>query len=108
MAKALPMDAPDAVRIKVRPEWTTLVASPLLYGMFIPMVFSKNFVLAMWLQRFGVFVTTFDNGMLRFVVLPGFGLNLLMLSFFPSLVPAPLVARSRPTSLAPSVEPPSA
>jgi hypothetical protein len=53
-----------------------------------PFVFSKSFLAAFWLQKFGLYVTTFDNGWLRFVVLPGFGLNLLTLSFFPTLLPA--------------------
>ena len=57
--------------------------------LFIPLVFSRRMLAALWLQRFGLFVTTFDNGWLRFVVLPGFGLNLLMLSFFPRLAPVP-------------------
>jgi len=56
--------------------------------LFVPLVFSKSVVAAYWLRRFGLFVAVFDNGWLRFVVLPGFGLNLLMLSFFPNLVPA--------------------
>lgn len=32
-------DAPVVVRVKVRPEWTTVAASPLLYGMIVPIVF---------------------------------------------------------------------
>lgn len=40
MAKTEPQtDAPVGIRIKVRPEWTTVAASPLLYGMFVPLVF---------------------------------------------------------------------
>lgn len=39
MAKAHVPPAAVAVRVKVTPEWTTVVASPLLYGMFVPMVF---------------------------------------------------------------------
>lgn len=40
MAKAhSPKATPIVGRVKVRPEWTTVVASPLLYGMFAPMVF---------------------------------------------------------------------
>lgn len=40
MAKAKShAEAPVGVCVKVRPEWTTVVASPLLYGMFVPMVF---------------------------------------------------------------------
>jgi hypothetical protein len=54
----------------------------------IPFVFSKSFMAALWLQRFGLYVTMFDNGWLRFVALPGLGLNLLILSFFPNIVPA--------------------
>ena len=54
-----------------------------------PFVFSKSLSAAILLSQFGLFVTAFDNGWLRFVVLPEFGLNLLMLSFFPNLLPAP-------------------
>ena len=40
MAKAESQtEAPVGICVKVRPEWTTVVASPLLYGMFVPMVF---------------------------------------------------------------------
>jgi hypothetical protein len=53
---------------------------------FLPFAFSKSMFAANWLQRFGLFVATFDNGLLRFVVLPGFGLNLLILSMLPNLV----------------------
>jgi len=56
---------------------------------FLPFAFSKSMFAAMWLRRFGLFVATFDNGLLRFVVLPGFGLNLLILSFFPNIIPLP-------------------
>jgi O-antigen ligase len=54
----------------------------------VPFVFSKSVFAAFWLQRFGLYVATFDNGWLRFVVLPGFGLNLLMLSLCPNILPA--------------------
>src|SRR5262249_39414492 len=49
--------------------------------LLVPLVFTKSVLAALWLNRFGLFVSMFDNGWLRFVVLPGFGLNLLMLSF---------------------------
>jgi hypothetical protein len=39
MAKAESQAAtPPIIRIKVSPEWSTLAVSPLLYGMFVPIV----------------------------------------------------------------------
>ena len=55
--------------------------------LFIPLTFSKSLTVAMWLQRLGVYVTFFDNGWLRFVVLPGFGLTLIVLTLLPTLLP---------------------
>jgi len=55
--------------------------------LLIPFVFSKSLTAALWLGRFGLFVAPFENGMLRFVVLSGFGLNLLTLSLLPNIVP---------------------
>jgi O-antigen ligase len=54
---------------------------------FVPLTFSKSLTVAMWLRWLGVFVTSFDNGWLRFVVLPGFGLTLITLTLLPTLLP---------------------
>ena len=52
-----------------------------------PFVFSKSDTAALWLFRFGLYVTAFDNGWLRFVALPGFGLILITLALLPNLMP---------------------
>jgi O-antigen ligase len=48
--------------------------------------FSKNPFLAAILTYFGMYVITFDNGVLRLVALPGFGLILFSLAFLPNLL----------------------
>ena len=42
--------------------------------------------MAIFFFRFGMFVSTFDNGTLRFVALPEFGLFLLSLLLLPNLI----------------------
>ncbi|MFM8471587.1 MAG: O-antigen ligase family protein [Limisphaerales bacterium] len=70
-------------------RWLGIVAAGLAV-MFIPLVFSRSVAAASVLSQFGVFVTTFDNGFLRFVVLPGYGMLLVMLAVLPNLCrPAP-------------------
>ena len=53
---------------------------------FVPVTLSKSAALALLFFRLGMFVNTFDNGMLRFVVLPEFGLFLLSLILLPNLL----------------------
>lgn len=65
-------------------RWLGIIAAALA-AMLIPLAFSRSPFIASLLGQFGVFVTTFDNGLLRFVVLPGYGMLLVMLSALPSL-----------------------
>ena len=55
--------------------------------LLIPCAFSKSESVGMLLSRMGMFVATHDNGMLRFVMLPGFGTILITLARLPSLLP---------------------
>lgn len=78
------------VTINTREQLTSLlrwlgIVSAGLALMFIPLVFSRSLSIASLLSQFGVFVTTFDNGFLRFVVLPGYGMLLVMLGALPNL-----------------------
>lgn len=66
-------------------RWLGIVAAALAV-VFIPLVFSRSLTAASLLSQFGVFVTTFDNGFLRFVVLPGYGMLLVMLAVLPNLL----------------------
>jgi O-antigen ligase len=52
-----------------------------------PLIFTKSAAVALWLYRFGLTVSTFDNGCLRFVALPEFGLIVFTLALLPSAVP---------------------
>ena len=51
-----------------------------------PFVFSKSGTAAYWLSLFGLNVSFFDNGWLRFVALPGFGIVLISLFLVPKIV----------------------
>jgi len=51
--------------------------------LLIPLSVSKSLVVAEMLTRLGVFVGFFDNGWLRFVVLPGLGTVLLVFGLLP-------------------------
>jgi O-antigen ligase len=53
--------------------------------LLVPLIFTKSGAIAEALMRFGLYVTVFDNGWLRFVVLPGFGSTLVALGLLPSL-----------------------
>lgn len=66
-------------------RWLAIIAA-VLAGLFIPLVFSRSLAAATVLSQFGVFVTTFDNGFLRFVVLPGYGMLLVMFAVLPQLL----------------------
>ena len=50
-----------------------------------PFIFTKSFMVSTWLARFGIPPMMFDNGWLRFVALPTFGLILILLSMLPEL-----------------------
>ncbi len=61
---------------------------------FLVLTVSKSLTAAAVLSRLGVFVTAFDNGWLRFVVLPGFGVILIGATFLPNVLAVrPLVRR---------------
>jgi O-antigen ligase len=66
-------------------HWLVYV-SVLFILVLLPATLSKSQAVAIFFFRLGMFVTSFDNGMLRFVALPEFGLFLLSLLFLPSLV----------------------
>jgi len=53
---------------------------------FVPVTISKSSELGDLFMRLGMFVATFDNGMLRFVILPEFGIILMALLFLPNLL----------------------
>jgi O-antigen ligase len=53
--------------------------------LLVPLMFTRSMQVVLLLNRFGVFVSAFDNGMLRFVVLPGFGLVLISVAMLPNL-----------------------
>jgi O-antigen ligase len=51
-----------------------------------PFVFSKSATAAYWISLFGLNVNFFDNGWLRFVALPSFGIVLISLVLVPKIV----------------------
>ncbi len=51
-----------------------------------PFVFSKSATAAYWISLFGLNVSFFDNGWLRFVALPSFGIVLISLVLIPNTV----------------------
>lgn len=65
-------------------RWLAIMSVGLVV-MFVPLVFSRSVPIASLLSQFGVFVTTFDNGFLRFVVLPSYGMFLVMFAVLPNL-----------------------
>ena len=67
-------------------RWLTWFS--LLFVMVLaPLVFTRSVDVGNILSYLGVYVTTFDNGLLRFVVLPGFGLILLSVALLPNIFP---------------------
>jgi len=54
--------------------------------LFVPLTFTRSLLLGNLFLQLGMYVTTFDNGVLRFVALPEFGLFLLSLLLLPSLL----------------------
>ncbi len=59
--------------------------SAVLILIFLPLVFTKSLWIANLLSNLGIFVTFFDNGWLRFVVLPDFGLMVIFAALLPNL-----------------------
>jgi O-antigen ligase len=59
--------------------------SALWVCVFLPMMFTKSFALASLLPALGIFVDFFENGWLRFVILPDFGLALICAGVLPNL-----------------------
>jgi len=68
-------------------RWMGLVSFWLIV-FFTPLIFLGGGILVQIAEFLGIFVTRFDNGWLRFVILPGFGIVLICLGLLPSLVPA--------------------
>ncbi len=86
------------VFIKKREDYLKLIRwltwlSLFFIAILAPLVFTKSMDVAYLLSYVGVFVTTFDNGFLRFVVLPGFGLLLLSVALLPQIMPLSKTAR---------------
>lgn len=54
--------------------------------LFVGLMFTRNFAVASVLNYLGVFVSVYDNGVFRFVVLPSFGLILISLALLPDLL----------------------
>lgn len=54
--------------------------------LFILLSFTRSMGVVLLLNQLGMFVSTFDNGMLRFVTLPAFGLMLISLSLIPGII----------------------
>ncbi|MFT4691606.1 MAG: hypothetical protein ACI9OD_003831 [Limisphaerales bacterium] len=67
--------------------WWMGMISLWLTFLLVPLVITKSGQAAELLTRYGMFVTTFDNGMLRFVVLPLYGTVILMIAMLPNLIP---------------------
>jgi O-antigen ligase len=55
---------------------------------FIPVMLTKSEALGNLFYQLGMFVDRFDNGTLRFVVLPQYGLILFSLALLPNLIPS--------------------
>jgi O-antigen ligase len=56
--------------------------------LFIGLMFTRNVTIAGILQWLGLFISVYDNGLFRFIVLPGFGIVLITLAFLPRMFPA--------------------
>ncbi len=76
----------DRVAVARLIKWMGVV-SICFVALFIPLTFSKSLAIATMLMPFGLNISFFDNGWLRFVTLPGFGLILVILSLLPNLFP---------------------
>jgi O-antigen ligase len=66
-------------------RWLAYVSIFFIF-VFVPVTLSKSVALGDLFMQLGMFVAPFDNGMLRFVALPGFGLFLLSLLLLPNLL----------------------
>jgi len=81
-----------------RPGLLKLVRSLAVVSIFFSVLllaasFSKSMAVGTILMYLGMYVTMFDNGLLRFVVLPGFGLIMLSLAMLPNLLTIKPLAR---------------
>src|SRR5438105_607637 len=69
-------------------KWMGII-SVVFVAIFVPLTFSKSYAFANAIRRMGLGVGFFDNGWLRFIVLPGFGLLVVILTLLPGLFPLP-------------------
>lgn len=84
----MPWFLPNRFAIVQFVRWCGLLS--LAFSMlFIFLSFSRSTVVIQLLNQFGMFVATFDNGMLRFVTLPAFGVMLISLSLIPDILGLP-------------------
>lgn len=74
-------------------KWN-VVFSVLMIMLLTPLIFTKSMTVASLLGDFGLFVTFFDNGWLRFVNLPLYGLILLVAALLPNIFPFPVRIRT--------------
>jgi O-antigen ligase len=66
-------------------RWLAIVSVAFIL-LLVPAALSKSMTVLAILTYFGMFATTFDNGFLRIVALPGFGLILFSLALLPNLL----------------------
>jgi O-antigen ligase len=65
-------------------KWVAYISIFFIF-ILVPATLSKSAAVANFFFQLGMPSTTFDNGMIRFVALPGFGLYLISLLFLPNL-----------------------
>jgi O-antigen ligase len=61
--------------------------SVLFILLLVPLMFTRSPAVANVLQYLGLYVIAYDNGIFRFVVLPGFGIIIATLALLPALFP---------------------
>lgn len=81
----LPYFITDRKDVKQLLHWMAKV-SVFFILLMTPFVFSKSAEAAYWISLFGLNVSFFDNGWLRFVALPSFGVVLISLALVPEAV----------------------
>jgi len=81
----LPYFVADRNDVKQLLNWMAKV-SVFFILLMTPFVFSKSPTAAYWISLFGVNVSFYDNGWLRFVALPSFGVILISLVLVPRVV----------------------
>ncbi|MGC8886282.1 MAG: O-antigen ligase family protein [Verrucomicrobiia bacterium] len=81
----LPYFVTDRQDVKNLLNWMAKV-SVFFILLMTPFVFSKSPTAAYWISLFGVNVSFYDNGWLRFVALPSFGVVLISLALIPKVV----------------------